>query len=69
MKNLVLIAAVLFMPSITSGADDICIHLNGGADVAYIDQVNTLEIWVANSVPLEIVHFAFEICWSSDTTV
>ncbi len=45
------------------GNGDICVHLNGGADVAYFGVDNTLEIWIANDADLRTLQFSFIVCW------
>ncbi len=45
--------------------NDICVHLNGGEDVAYIGEYNTLEIWVANDIDIKTLQFTLEVCWTS----
>jgi hypothetical protein len=64
MKSLVWIVALLLMPSISLGANDVCIHLNGGDDVAYIGEYNTLEIWIANDVDLKALQLAMIVSWT-----
>jgi hypothetical protein len=53
----------LFNPAHGSGNGDICVHLNGGADVAYVGVDNTLEIWIANDVDLRTLQFSLRVCW------
>ena len=55
---------VLVMPGVSLGANDICVHLNGGDDVAYIGEYNTLEIWVANDIDLEALQFGMIVSWT-----
>lgn len=45
------------------GDGDICVHLNGGADVAFIGVDNTLEIWIENDAGLEMLQFSLQVCW------
>jgi hypothetical protein len=40
---------------------DVEVHLNGGADVAYVGQTNIVEIWIQNEESLGAVSMAFEI--------
>jgi len=47
------------------GNGDISIHLNGGDDVAYIGEVNTLEIWIANDARLQYLSAGFEITYAT----
>lgn len=47
-----------------SGVGDFCVHLNNGADVAYIGRENTLEIWIANDVMLGDMSTAIEISYT-----
>ena len=65
MKKLILITILLVIPSICLGVNDICVHLNGGDDVAYIGELNTLEIWIANDIDLLSLQFPLEVCWPS----
>ncbi len=69
MKKLIWSMISLLMPVISLGANDVCVHLNGGDDVAYIGELNTLEIWVANDVDISTLEVAFEVCWPSTTTL
>ena len=69
MKKLVWFMLLLLMPNVGLGANDICVHLNGGDDVAYIGEYNTMEFWVANDIELKALQFTMEICWPSDTTL
>ncbi len=68
MKKLIWLMLLLIVPNVGLGANDICVHLNGGDDVAYIDEVNTMEIWVANDIDLRVLQFAMEVCWPSSNT-
>ena len=43
------------------GVGDVTIHLNGGDDVAYIGQENTLEIWYSNDDRLTGISTGLEI--------
>jgi hypothetical protein len=48
------------------GIGDVTIHLNGGDDVAYIGEVNTLEIWIANDARLRNgMSAGFEITYAT----
>ena len=67
MKKLILIAVLLLLPGMSLAANDICVHLNGGDDVAYIGEYNTMEIWIANDVELRAIQFPLKICWPSDS--
>jgi hypothetical protein len=69
MKKLIWFTMLLLMPNVGLGANDICVHLNGGDDVAYIGEYNTMEFWVANDIELKALQFTMEICWPSDTTL
>lgn len=69
MKKLMWIMILLLMPGMSLGANDICVHLNGGDDVAYIGEYNTMEIWIANDIDVRTLQFALQICWPSDTTL
>jgi hypothetical protein len=64
MKNLICAMMVLVMPGLSLGANDICVHLNGGVDVAYIGEYNTLEIWVANDIDIKTLQFGMIVTWS-----
>lgn len=44
------------------------VHLNGGDDVAYIGQTNTLEIWIRNTVDLMALNTPFSIEIGRDYT-
>ncbi len=68
MKKLTWVLILLLMPGVGLAANDICVHLNGGDDVAYIGELNTLEIWIANDVEIQTVQFPFEVCWTSGMT-
>jgi hypothetical protein len=46
------------------GDGDYSVHLNGGDDVAYIGEINTLEIWMANDVQLQEMTPAVEITFA-----
>jgi hypothetical protein len=48
---------------------DIEIHLNGGDDVAYTGQVNTVEFWVRNGDALDSMSIAFEYSVGRDYAV
>ncbi|MCX6830264.1 MAG: dockerin type I repeat-containing protein [candidate division Zixibacteria bacterium] len=39
---------------------DVTIHLNGGADVAYIGDTNTIEFWIRNDAKIMAMSIAFE---------
>ncbi len=43
-----------------SGNGDVVIHLNGGDDVAYIGDTNTVEIWMRNDAGLTDMTIGFE---------
>jgi hypothetical protein len=64
MKRLVWIVVLLLMPGVSLGVNDICVHLNGGDDVAYIGEYNTLEIWIANDIDIKTMQFAMIISWT-----
>jgi hypothetical protein len=66
MKKLTWILILFLIPGIGLGADDVCVHLNGGDDVAYIGELNTLEIWISNDITVRTMQFPFEVCWTSD---
>jgi hypothetical protein len=44
-----------------SGVGDVTIKLNGGANVAYIGQVNTIEIWITNDAQLNLISTCYKI--------
>lgn len=50
------------------GNGDVTIHLNGGDDIAYVGEINTLEIWIANDADLSTITPAFEITFSTGLT-
>jgi hypothetical protein len=49
------------MGSPAFGVDDVTVRLNGGANVAYIGQANTLEILIRNDQPFTISDLPFRI--------
>jgi len=66
-KKMLWMMALLLVPGVSLGANDICVHLNGGDDVTYAGELNTLEIWIENDVELKAFQCALEICWPVDT--
>ena len=52
----------LIVSSFTSanGAFDVSVHFNGGSDVLYIGEDNTLEVYITNSLPVEGMTLGFE---------
>jgi len=58
--GLVLLSAASAMAEPLSGVGDVAIHLNGGADVAYIGDTNTVEFWIKNDVQLIGLMLGFE---------
>jgi len=60
----VAIAAAVVMPvsiAFATGVGDVEIRLNGCANMAFIGQTNTLEIWIANDAMLDGMVIGFEI--------
>lgn len=47
------------------GNGDYSVYLNGGDSVAYIGEVNTLEIWIANDAVLSSMNPAIEITFAT----
>lgn len=45
----------------SAAGGDVRIHLNGGADVFYLGEDNTIEIWFSHSAQLGLMSIAFEI--------
>jgi hypothetical protein len=68
---LLALAVVLLAPNMASGSGvgDICVYLNGGADIVYTDQANTLEIWIANDQLLGSMSFGLTIYWDPAVTI
>ena len=46
---------------LASGQGDVSIKLNGGANVAYIGETNTMEIWITNDAQLTAISTCFKI--------
>lgn len=46
--------------SLRSGLGDVIVQLNGGDNVAYIGDTNTVEVWVKNDAPLTTINLWFE---------
>jgi hypothetical protein len=69
MRKMFWFSILLLIPGLCVADDDVCVHLNGGDDVAYIGEYNTFEIWISNDLALSGVQFPLEICWPSDTTL
>jgi hypothetical protein len=46
--------------SLRSGLGDVIVLLNGGANVAYIGDTNTVEVWIKNDAPLTTIDLWFE---------
>jgi hypothetical protein len=44
-----------------AGLGDVSIKLNGGANVAYIGETNTMEIWITNDAQLSAVSLCFKV--------
>jgi hypothetical protein len=44
-----------------SGLGDVSIKLNGGENVAYIGETNTMEVWITNDAPLSVLSLCFKL--------
>ncbi len=44
-----------------TGQGDVTIKLNGGANVAYIGETNTMEVWITNDVQLSSISMCFKL--------
>jgi hypothetical protein len=69
MKYLTLAVAIMLLPQLCFGGSDVCIHLNGGDDVVYSGEWNTLEIWIENDYELTNMMLGFEISWHSSVSI
>ena len=69
MKSFTLALAILLLPQVSLAGNNVCIHLNGGADEVYIGQMNVLEIWVENDNPLSGIQLSFEMSWHPTATL
>jgi hypothetical protein len=69
MKYFTLALAILLLPQLCFGGSDVCIHLNGGDDVVYNGEWNTLEVWIENDYDLESMMLSFEISWHSSVSI
>jgi hypothetical protein len=52
-----------------SGVGDICIYLNSGTNEVYLDQNNTVEIWIENDALLNGMQFGLEFYWDPSVTI
>ena len=56
----IFLLSIPLLPAYGSGVGDVEIHLNGGADVAYIGRMNTVEIWIMNDQAIAGLSMGFE---------
>jgi len=65
-RCIVILVIVCIIPTVAvsqntkSGFGDVTVHLNGGADVAYIGDTNTIELYITNDAPLNGLSLGFE---------
>lgn len=56
-----MLLASLSQKASANGLGDVSIKLNGGANVAYIGETNTMEVWITNDAPLSVLSLCFKI--------
>lgn len=57
--TMLLLVALVSVSVRAAGNGEVVLKMNGGDDIAYIGEVNTLEVWIKNDAPLSALELSF----------